>query len=1436
MESLGICVGASSIGIVRLRRENGSTVVVRTDVAPHEGDSRRTLLSMLAQVENLNELHVAATGRKFRHLLAIPTLSEPEAVELAAAYALPKNHSFRTVISAGGETFLVYRLNEMGKVEMVHTGNKCASGTGEFLLQQLGRMALDLDELAGMELPDEPHKISGRCSVFCKSDCTHALNKGIEKPRVVAGLTRMMANKCLELLKKLPKDKAVLVGGCSKNEFMVRFLREEIAELHIPEEARWFEALGAGLWALDNVPNNILGPNADSASIFREQDASFTFHDPLSKYRHLVEFKSHPRGRTKSGDECILGLDVGSTTTKGVVMRASDLAVVADEYLRTDGDPVRASRRVYESLTRQIDTPISITGLGVTGSGRAIAGLHAQTDGVINEIIAHATASVHFDSEVDTIFEIGGQDAKYTYITAGVPSDYAMNEACSAGTGSFLEESAKESLGVETTAIGDIAHLGKHPPNFNDQCAAFISSDIKIAIQEGLPLADIMAGLVYSICMNYDNRVKGNRPVGEKVFMQGGVCYNKAVPVAMAALTGKRIVVPPDPGLMGAFGVALEVKNRMEQGLLAPSFFDLKELAAREVNYKKPFICTGGSELCDRGCEIARIVIDGTTHPFGGICNRWENVRKKRGLDTVSLDLASWRERRCFRDAESEPSESDITDKRPIIGINRSYLVNTYFPLFSTFFRELGFGVVLPDRVDPEAMDQRGAAFCFPGEISHGFLGDLLAKKPDYLFLPHVRSIPTHSGPETSCTCVLVQGEPYYLRTAFPQVEAMGERVLSPVLDFSEGLEAALNDFREIATRLDASKQDADRAYQKAVAAQDQFLADIRKKGQDALEQLEQSSDPFAVILFGRPYNAFSGAVNKGIPAKFASMGVRIIPFDMLPLDEAAMEPGMNMYWGMGRILLKAARLVKDHPKLFGAFITNFSCGPDSFLLSFFREIMGRKPSLTLELDSHTADAGIETRIEAFLDIIRYYRQVNRKPVPIAESTQNGGTRPAYFENRKGVSGVVSSDGSWLPLTHERVKMVFPNMGRFSTEMIAAAMRGRGVRAEALPPADEEQLKIGRGNSTCKECLPLQLTVGSILDYMERRAPDEVTVYLMPSADGPCRFGQYHVYTRRLLERRGTPDVAVFAPTCQDGYGGVGEGALLSMWRCIIIGDLFEEMWATVMAGARHKEAALEIFDAEFAAVAEACSKGWKQGLTQLKRTATALSNIELRAPYESLPKISLVGEIFVRHDVISRQGLIERMAERGIIVRTSQVTEWLNYTDWLIKNKIEGIPSFGFWLRTLFKDHYDKKIRKILSVSRLFLHHDQDVGRTIEIGSNFVSPKLTGEAILTVGAAFHEIFHPSCGIISIGPFGCMPSRLAEAILSEKFTTQTLLKVAGNGSLPTSLTKGNCKLPFLSIETDGNPFPQIIEARLEAFSLQAKRLHEQLDKATRNTN
>lgn len=1420
MEALGICLGASTLGMVRLRRQADRIEVIDASTITHEGNPRKTLLDALEQVPEVREIPIAVTGRKFINFIRLSTVSEPEAVERAVAQILGKDDPYRVVVSAGGETFLVYHLDEDGKIQGIQTGNKCASGTGEFFLQQIGRMNLGLEDVAELGISEHPHRVSGRCSVFCKSDCTHALNKGIPKGQVVAGLAKMMASKVVELLKKLPKKSVLLVGGSSRNKTMMHYLAQEIEDLYVPEEAPYFEALGAALWALDNPTV----PYTGSDDVYQKKGSAFSYLKPLSEFRHLVRFEDRPRGKAEAGDRTVLGLDVGSTTTKGVIMRCRDKAILAADYLRTDGDPVAASRKVYSSLAEQIDVPISIIGLGVTGSGRQISGLHAMTDGVINEIIAHAAAAVHFDPQVDTIFEIGGQDAKYTYITNGVPSDYAMNEACSAGTGSFLEESAKESLGLKVTDIGKVAYTGLNPPNFNDQCAAFIGSDIKNAAQEGIPVNDIVAGLVYSICMNYSNRVKGNRPVGKKVFMQGGVCYNEAIPAAMAALTGKEIIVPPEPGLMGAFGVALEVERRIALGLMKEAPFDLNRLAARDVNYKKSFVCGGGKEKCDRRCEIARIEIEEKTYPFGGACNRYVNLIHHLEFDKRALDMVDYRQRVAFRDLEAD----NVADNRPTIGLNRSFLVNTYFPFFNGFFKSLGYRPVLPDIVEPWGVDQQGAAFCFPVEIAHGFMANLLNKDPDVLFLPHIRGVPTDSDNHNTCTCVFVQGEAFYLKSTFEGTQS--KKVITPYLDLSRGFEPRTAEFLKVASELGSSQADGLKAFKAGMAAQAAYRDEIRSAGAKILQELEQDPEAMAIVLFGRPYNAFAGEANKGIPGKFASRGYRIIPFDMLPYEDQTLDDADTMYWSMGRMILKAARFVKNHPRLFGTYISNFSCGPDSFVVGYFREEMGRKPSLTLELDSHTADAGLETRIEAFLDIVRYYQELeSKKQIPIIRKE----FRAAVATIADGKPVIATADGRKLPLTDPSVRIVLPAMGRFAHEGLVQTFKKVGINAHGLPPADDEVLKIGRGNSTCKECLPLQTTVGSMLNYFwQDRPAGEVTAYFMPGAGGPCRFGQYNVFSRRLIERHRIPDAAVLTLNAANGYMGLGDRFTLPAWRAIIIGDVMYEIWSTLMAAAADRESAMEVFYREWGSLVQVIHKSWREIRRRIQSVAQALARIPLKMPYEEMPKISLIGEIYVRNDPISLQKLVEKMADRGFIVRTSQTSEWIKYVDWLIKNGIEGRPDIPFWIRYFVKRHFDRKIRDLFAPSGLFFHETLHVEDLIHAGEKFVSPMLTGEAILTVGAALHEILNPACGIISIGPFGCMPSRVAESILSERFTTSEKLALLSqkNGHNPghKSLLKKNQKLPFLAIETDGNAFPQIIEARLEAFALQSRRLHERM--------
>ncbi|MCM8813158.1 MAG: acyl-CoA dehydratase activase [Candidatus Omnitrophica bacterium] len=1427
MKTLGICLGASTISIVEA--SGGQTTTARLIFsARHEGNPQQMLAEALHRCAAGAHPVIAATGRKICRFLTCPVIAEPEASEYALEYVTHGKEHFDALISCGGETFMAYALDKNDRISTAYTGNKCASGTGEFFLQQIRRMNLNITDALSLAKGTTPFKVAGRCSVFCKSDCTHALNRGEPKEHVVAGLSEMVALKILELISKLPHGQVILVGGVSRNEIVVGYLRQHLRTVYVPEEAGYFEALGAALWALKNRPAPI-----DPAQIFKQSVISFSTLPALRNAAPLVEFKELPLTPLKPYDECVIGLDVGSTTTKAVAIRLSDGAICASIYLRTLGQPVEAARNCYRDFLNKFPRGVAVVGLGVTGSGRQIAALHALTLDVINEIIAHAHAAAFFDPDVDTIFEIGGQDAKYTYLVNGVPCDYAMNEACSAGTGSFLEEACKETLGVEMTGISNAAMDGNTAPNFNDQCAAFISGDIKTAAQEGMKKEDIIAGLVYSICMNYTNRVKGLRPTGKKIFMQGGVCYIKAVPLAMASLLEKPIIVPPHPGLMGAFGVALEVRHRINSGISRKATYDLTALAERTVSYGKPFHCQ--SPECGRNCEIAVITVEHKKYPFGGACNKYYNLRFEQLADTHERDLVNLRQKLLF--AGYQPPAA--RDAAITVGINRSFLTFSLFPLYRTFFEKLGFKVLLPDSLRPEGLTQQGAAFCYPAGVAHGFFSDLLDKKPHYLFLPQVAEIPVQNAislqPEHQSTCHILQAEPYYLKTTFKR-RLSGMRLLTPVFNFSRGYAAAEGDFIQVARKLGVHKAPALAAFQDACAAQARFTETLKKRGVELMQRLRAHPEETAIVLFGRFYNAFCPDINVSIPQKFSSRGITIVPFEFLPYDfEPYAGPpeffGEDLTWATGQMILRAASFVQRHRQLFGVYITNFSCGPDSFLLTYFRQIMQEKPSLTLEIDSHTADAGITTRVEAFLDIVQRFRRIT---AAAAEPAPRRRFIPARMVVRRGKPTVISSTNREYSIFSRRVHLLIPSMGDLGTDALTAAFARAGVRTTAMGIPDNETLKLGRQQSSCKECLPLILCCGNLLKYLQHR-PDtnELLLYFMPTVGGNCRFSQYGVFLKNMINRNRWENVAIYSMTSENGYVGFGNRFNIMAFKATLVADAFDDIRNTLRVLAKDQEQALLIFNREWKKIIQVISARKGHLEHQLEKTAQELRRIPLKYPLREARFVSLLGEIFVRKEIFSRQGIVERLAERQIIPRTASVVEWLYYVDYLVKrgiirNAFSLRRQVEFTVKNSFQYLFEKNIKKILSRSGLYDGEIIDIKKLIEYGIDHVPLALTGEPIIIIGAALREVLHSVCGVISIGPFSCLPTRVTESILSKEMTLESKRKTSRH-----DLTHFGhlSELPFLSVEVDGNAFTPVMDARVEAFCLQAERVHAAMHKS-----
>jgi activator of 2-hydroxyglutaryl-CoA dehydratase len=497
LSAVGICLGASTVTIVRVGIERAGTERASANLLrpqllehyeyPHDGNPKATLIQALKNISWDQVQRVAVTGRKFRQWLNLSTIPEPEAVELAYRHIRPADVHCPAVISAGGETFMVYVLDRSGQIANVLTGNKCAAGTGEFFLQQLRRMDVSLDEAAQWAAGSEPYHVSGRCSVFCKSDCTHATNKGVPRARVTAGLGKMMANKVLELLKKVEHRNLMLTGGTARNQMMVHYLRDAIPGLIVPPEAVYFEALGAALWALENPTR----PFPGLEMLFSRQQRRFDTLAPLRQFESLVTFKTIPRDVPQAGDVCLLGLDVGSTTTKAVLLRKEDQALLASVYLRTSGDPVGASRRCYRAMLAQIQERFDVRHLHHRSGGlrfgppdRRPARPDRRRDqrnhrpchgfGLLRPRGGHhfrnrrpgRQVHLHHQRRALRLCHERSLFGRHRIVSGRVgPGDPGRAHGANRGR---------------------VALNGREPPNFNDQCAAFISSDIKNAIHDGI--------------------------------------------------------------------------------------------------------------------------------------------------------------------------------------------------------------------------------------------------------------------------------------------------------------------------------------------------------------------------------------------------------------------------------------------------------------------------------------------------------------------------------------------------------------------------------------------------------------------------------------------------------------------------------------------------------------------------------------------------------------------------------------------------------------------------------------------------------------------------------------------------------------------------------------------------------------------------------------
>ncbi len=949
--SIGLEIGA--VSVKQVSRDPNGTISI--EIRQHGGDPKKTIRQIFENQHENEDLQIVVTGHTGKTLLDLPYRSETACLEKALLFYKLKPD---ILLSLGGETFSVYPMRD-GLVRNIISTSKCAAGTGEFIVQQFKRMGLSLEEGLHACKDSKIVSLATRCSVHCKSDATHKLNKGECNPGDIAkSLIHDLAIKVSEMVdaSNSNTDTIVISGGVSQNTIFMGFFRSifEYSNIIVLPTSHCLLALGAQLFASELKSSKSSPP---FEKWFSSSDMGFERLARLEQSKELLDYQVglDDDEQITEGETYILGIDAGSTTTKAVLINIDNGAVHASCYHRTLGNPVLASKNCLEDILEQVSSKsIHTIQAGVTGSAREMVSVYLNNCMSFNEILAHARAASHVVPDIDTVFEIGGQDSKFISFLNGVPVDYAMNEGCSAGTGSFLEEAAFSDLGVTVQAISRIACSSNEPIAFGERCAAFINTDLRNALQQGARREDVIAGLVYSIADNYISRIVGPRHIGEKLLFLGGVALNRSMALAIASRIGRKVVVPPHPELMGCIGAALMAKDRLERNNKIEIRLDLKELSQGNLENKKPFRC----KACENTCEIQRISVREKSYPFGGLCSKYE-IQRHTGSDIEEgLDLVEFRNNMMFVEYGPRPQNNP----KGTIGIPMALTSFELFPFYSELINQMGFDVAY-SRPNKEGNAKSTAAICYPGEAVHGAVHDLIKQNVDYIFLPHLIEMDVSQNTGYAYTCPSTANIPDIIRATF---ELTQDIILSPHIGFSDQLgETTIEEVGKIGTVLGIGKNKAQNACKKALEHFNDFKKTYREKGRELIEQI--SGRP-SVILAGRPYVTCSKEINLALPRKITSRGYNAIPSDLFWYIENGSHP-KNPWYFTGQVSNAVAHVKKSN-NLFICFVSCFSCGPDAIMYHHIRqELMGRV-FCYLEIDSHTAHAGFETRVSAFLDII----------------------------------------------------------------------------------------------------------------------------------------------------------------------------------------------------------------------------------------------------------------------------------------------------------------------------------------------------------------------------------------------------------------------------------------------------------------------------------
>lgn len=1366
----------------------------------------------------------------------------------------------KVAIELGGQDAKVifFHYDEKTKQIMasdMRMNGSCAGGTGAFIDQVAELINVPIEEFGGYAAKGSTvYDISGRCGVFAKTDIQPLLNQGVSIEDIALSTFHAIAKQTIGGLAQGMEIHPPVIfegGPLTFNPTLIRVFAERLGlsddEVIVPENPEIIVAYGTALSLGIMFTDKVSKYNRDEALnrlahfdeycrktdkkqpdlFFKDENDKTEFHNRHKKTEFVP--KTFDPGTTLN---VYIGIDAGSTTSKFVLLDENE-EIIDKYYSNNHGDPLNIIKQAFINMRdkyRKMGVTLNIKGVGTTGYGEILFAKAFKVDYHTVETVSHAEAAMKYEPKVSFILDIGGQDMKAISIKSGIVTGIVLNEACSAGCGSFIETYAK-SLKIPVDKIEELAFQSKNPSKLGSRCTVFMNSSIVTEQRNGKTTEDIMAGLSRSIIENVFTkvvRIPNFDLLGDVVMVQGGTFKNDAVLRALEQYINRTLVRAPHPGEMGAIGIALltkkHVEERIEKGIYdGTSFIGLENIDNFSYEKKPGYIC----KFCSNNCNRTLVTFsDGSHYITGNRCERGEIIgdpkdegvkeqlkEANRKMNAVP-DMMKLRHKLLFKDYNPKIVSRNKDIK---IGIPRALEFWNSLPFWKAFFTSLGFEVVISRKSDYKLFESglgsvTSDTICFPAKLGHGHVQDLIKKQVDRIFFPMMIKIPKENKTtKGSHLCAVIQGYPLVVKESDEPQSKHGIPYDHPIFHwYNDKLRnKQLIDFVRATYGLPVDV--INQAIQEADKAQTEFKDILMEEGGKVLRSLEGTND-FAVILAGRPYHS-DELVNHNISSHFTSLGVPVLTADSIPrLNDVDLSKVRAETVNPFHVRMYGAAVYgAEHPNLEVVQIVSFGCGHDAIVTDemdrMMKEISG-KHMLVLKVDEGEAKGPLNIRIKSFVETIKAKRmKIDEGEIKVYKKELSEPFEVKFEKKDKKVRTLLA-----------------PNISVAFCKIISSVIRKLGYKVEPLQIADERAIELGKKYVHNDICFPAQINVGELLAELERGnyTSDEVVAGFAKNCDD-CRAGQYATLARKALDDAGYPDIPILTTgeDNKDMHPGFKAGIkfqIRMLWGLAII-DALEKMVRKTRPYEINKGETDRVMSECLDRISAGIEKNIRTAKKEFARAVDLFNNIKTDRSHRK-PRVFIIGEILLNFHPASNNYLEKYLEENGMETMFPTMTDFfrrelIGVKVGVKKHQVE-YPILSSLMAGITDKLYDIVLKKIDKIHKRFKFYEKP--KTIHEVSEHIEDLIdktymVGEGWTIPAEIFEHINEGVNSFIIVQPFGCLPNH-----------------ITGRGMIK-SIKKQYPHVQILSLDYDPDTSFANIENRLQMLIITAKEHEKEIEKA-----